>query len=228
MRLLLVEDHPELAALVIRSLTHSGFIVDHAPDGESALSMIGTATYDVILLDLSLGRTDGLDVLRTARARHVTTLILILTARSEVSDRILGLDMGADDYMAKPFDMGELEARIKAQLRRRQGGQPLKTYGGLSFDTAERSFSCGGQALTLSRRELAVLEALFLRAGRVATRDVLFQCVFSIDDEVNPETIELYVSRVRKKLKPAGLVITAVRGVGYLLEQRHDARPDAQ
>jgi two-component system response regulator TctD len=222
-RLLLVEDHPELAALVIKSLTLGGFTVDHASDGESALSMIGMQTYDLILLDLSLGKVDGLDVLRTARAQHVTTPVLILTARSEVSDRILGLDMGADDYIAKPFDMGELEARIKAQLRRRQGGQPVTAYGGLSFDSAERSFSCGGKPLMLTRRELAVLEALFLRAGRVATRDVLFQCVFSIDDEVNPETIELYVSRVRKKLKATGLVITAVRGVGYLLEQRHDA-----
>lgn len=223
MRLLLVEDHPELAALVIKSLTPSGFTVDHASDGERALSMIGMETYDLILLDLSLGKVDGLDVLRTARARHVTTPVLILTARSEVSDRILGLDLGADDYIAKPFDMGELEARIKAQLRRRQGGQPITTYGGLSFDSAERSFSYGGKPLTLTRRELAVLEALFLRAGRVATRDVLFDRVFSIDDAVNPETIELYVSRVRKKLRTTGLVITAVRGVGYLLEQRHDA-----
>jgi len=222
-RLLLVEDHPDLAALVIKSLGDSGFVIDHAANGEAALLMIATASYDLMLLDLSLGKVDGLDVLRTIRAQGVTTPVLILTARSEISDRIRGLDLGADDYIAKPFDLGELEARIKAQLRRRQGGQPVTTYGGLSFDSVERSFYCEGTALTLSRRELAVLEALFLRAGRVATRDVLFQRVFSIDDEVNPETIELYVSRVRKKLKPSGLVITAVRGVGYLLEQRHDA-----
>jgi two-component system response regulator TctD len=220
-RLLLVEDHPDLAALVIKSLGDSGFVIDHAVDGEAALLMIATASYDLILLDLSLGKVDGLDVLRSIRTQGVTTPVLILTARSEIADRILGLDLGAD-YIAKPFDLGELEARIKAQLRCRQGGQPVTTYGGLSFDSVERSFYCEGTALTLSRRELAVLEALFLRAGRVATRDVLFQCVFSIDDEVNPETIELYVSRVRKKLKPSGLVITAVRGVGYLLEQRQD------
>ncbi len=223
MRLLLVEDHPDLAALVIKFLKDGGFAVDHAADGETALLMIATAPYDLILLDLSLGKVDGLDVLRSVRAQGTTTPVLILTARSEISARILGLDLGADDYIAKPFDLGELEARIKAQLRRRQGGQPMTSYGGLSFDSVERLFFCDGSALNLTRRELAVLEALFLRAGRVATRDVLFQCVFSIDDEVNPETIELYVSRVRKKLKPTGLVITAVRGVGYLLEQGHDS-----
>lgn len=222
MRLLLVEDHPDLAALVIKSLRGGGFIVDHASDGETALLMLSTASYDLILLDLSLGKVDGLDVLRSIRTQGIAIPVLILTARSEIADRILGLDLGADDYIAKPFDLGELEARIKAQLRRRQGGQPVTSFGGLSFDSVERSFLCNGSALTLSRRELAVLEALYLRAGRVATRDVLFQRVFSIDDEVNPETIELYISRVRKKLKPCGLVITAVRGVGYLLEQGHD------
>ncbi|WP_423200363.1 response regulator [Cupriavidus sp. H19C3] len=220
MRLLLVEDHPELAALVIQSLGQSGFMLDHAPDGETALLMMATSSYDLILLDLSLGRIDGLQVLKSARSRNLTTPILILTARSEISDRILGLDLGADDYIAKPFDLGELEARIKAQLRRRQGGQPTTSFGELTFDSVERQFYCNGSPLVLARRELAVLEALFLRAGRVATRDVLFQRVFSMDDEVSPEAIELYVSRVRKKLKGSSLVITAVRGVGYLLEQR--------
>lgn len=223
MRLLLIEDHPELAAWMMKSLRADGFEVDHVTDGETALATLPDPAYGLLLLDLSLPGIDGLDVLRTVRARGVTVPILILTARSEVADRIRGLDLGADDYIAKPFDLGELGARIKAQLRRTQGGRPVTTYRGLAFDSVERSFMVGDRPLALTRREHAVLEALFSRAGRVVTRESLLAGVFSIDDEVNPEAIELYVSRVRKKLRDTGTTITAVRGIGYLLESTDEA-----
>lgn len=218
MRLLLVEDHEELASWMVKALHAEGFAVDRAGDGSHALAMLASQQYALVLLDLSLPDIDGLEVLRSARSRRITAPILILTARSEVADRIKGLDLGADDYIAKPFDLGELSARIKAQLRRTQGGLPLTAFGELAFDSVERVFLLRGQALTLTRREHAVLEVLFLRAGRVVTRETLINGVFSLDDEVNPEAIELYVSRVRKKLNGSDVSITAVRGIGYLLE----------
>ncbi|MCT9115396.1 response regulator [Cupriavidus gilardii] len=221
MRLLLIEDHQELAAWMVKSLRADGFDIDHVPDGETALSMLQDQPYGLILLDLSLPGIDGLEVRRIARARGIGAPILILTARTEVADRIKGLDLGADDYIAKPFDLGELSARIKAQLRRTHGGQPVTRFGDLAFDSVERAFLLRDEPLTLSRREHAVLEALFIRAGRVVTRESLLGRVFSLDDEVNPEAIELYVSRVRKKLRNGRTTITAVRGIGYLLEAVH-------
>ncbi len=219
MRILLVEDHAELASLLHKSLGKLGFAVDRADKGETAFALLSDTRYDLMLLDLSLPGIDGLDVLRRARARGDTLPVLVLTARSEVADRIRGLDLGADDYLAKPFDLGELEARVKALLRRRLGdAAPETTFHALSFDSVNRLFSIGGAPLTLTRREQTVLETLFARAGRVVTRERLLQQVFSIDDDVNPETIELYVSRVRKKLRGSGLKLTAVRGIGYLLE----------
>lgn len=221
MRLLLIEDHHELAAWMVKSLRADGFEIDHVPDGETALTMLQDQPYGLVLLDLSLPGIDGLEVLRIARARGIGAPILILTARGEVADRIRGLDLGADNYIAKPFDLGELSARIKAQLRRTQGGQPVTRFGDLAFDSVERAFLLDDQPLPLTRREHAVLEALFVRAGRVVTRESLLGRVFSLDDEVNPEAIELYVSRVRKKLRGSGTTITAVRGIGYLLEASH-------
>jgi len=206
---------------MVKSLRADGFDMDHVPDGETALTMLQEQPYGVILLDLSLPGIDGLEVLRIARARGVGAPILILTARTEVADRIKGLDLGADDYIAKPFDLGELSARIKAQLRRTHGGQPVTRFGDLAFDSVERIFLLRDAPLMLSRREHAVLEALFIRAGRVVTRESLLGRVFSLDDEVNPEAIELYVSRVRKKLRDSKTTITAVRGIGYLLESNH-------
>lgn len=221
MRLLLIEDHQELAAWMVKSLRADGFDIDHVADGETALTMLQDQPYGLILLDLSLPGIDGLEVLRIARARGVGAPILILTARTEVADRIKGLDLGADDYIAKPFDLGELIARIKAQLRRTHGGQPVTRFGDLAFDSVERAFLLCDAPLMLSRREHAVLEALFIRAGRVVTRESLLGRVFSLDDEVNPEAIELYISRVRKKLRNSKTTITAVRGIGYLLEANH-------
>lgn len=221
MRLLLIEDHQDLAAWMVKSLRTDGFDIDHVPDGETALAMLQNQPYGLILLDLSLPGIDGLEVLRMARARGVVAPILILTARTEVADRIKGLDLGADDYIAKPFDLGELIARIKAQLRRTHGGQPMTRFGDLAFDSVERAFLLRDEPLMLSRREHAVLEALFIRPGRVVTRESLLGRVFSLDDEVNPEAIELYISRVRKKLRNSRTTITAVRGIGYLLEANH-------
>jgi two-component system response regulator TctD len=179
---------------------------------------------------------DGLDVLRRLRARGGTrgkTPVMILTARGGLDEKVQGLNLGADDYMAKPFELAELEARVKALLRRSQGNEALvHTCGALSFDTVTRMFSYGGTALALTPREHAVLEALITRSGRAVSKEKLFDEVFALADDANLDAIELYIHRVRKKLEngvesgsPDGAVITTLRGIGYLLQPRSAMAP---
>lgn len=223
MRILLVEDHPELCEWVARALRQGGYAVDVADRGDHAEHFLLTGEYDGVLLDLSLPGKDGLDVLRGLRARGSRVPVLIFTARGSVDDRIRGLNLGADDYLPKPFELGELEARLKALLRRSAGHTPVVQLGALSYDTVSRQPSLKGQPLALTPRELAVLEALLARIGRPVARDVLFEKVFSMDQDARPEAIEIYVSRLRKKLEGSGVVVTTVRGLGYLI----DAPPGA-
>jgi two-component system response regulator TctD len=219
MRVLLVEDHPELARWLAKALTARGLAVDVLGDGEEADQALRTEQYALAILDLTLPGLDGLEVLRRLRARKQTLPVLLLTARGDVAERVHGLDLGADDYLTKPFALQELEARVKALLRRGQAiGLPRLTCGALAFDSASRSFQLRGKPLLLTPREAAVLEVLIRRQGRVVPKDQLFEQVFTFEDEVNPETIELYVHRVRKKLEGAGVVIRTLRGLGYLLE----------
>ena len=189
-----------------------------------------------MLLDLSLPKMDGLDVLRRLRARGGTrgkTPVMILTARGGLDDKVQGLNLGADDYMAKPFELAELEARVKALLRRSQGNEALvHTCGALSFDTVTRMFSYAGAPFPLTPREHAVLEALITRSGRAVSKEKLFDEVFALADDVNLDAIELYIHRVRKKLEngveagsPDGAVITTLRGIGYLLQPRSAMAP---
>ncbi|WP_395334801.1 response regulator transcription factor [Novosphingobium sp. BL-8H] len=219
MRLLLVEDDERLARGVAASLEAAGFSVDRLENGEDALQLAGEEPYAAIILDLGLPDLDGLDVLSRLRARGGVTPVIILTARDMVDDRINGLDRGADDYMAKPFDPRELESRIRALVRRSQGTpDPVLRIGTLVFDRSSRTVSLDDSVLDLRRRELAVLETLMGRPGKVIPKERLSAEVFAFDDAVTPNALEVYVGRLRRKLQPSGPAIRTVRGLGYMIE----------
>ncbi len=217
MRLLLVEDHPELARWLQDWLTHSGYVVEHLDRGDRADLALTANRYDMVILDLSLPGLDGIEVLQRLRDRGDITPVLVLTARGSKDERVLGFNLGADDYLPKPFELDELEARIKALLRRAGGQTPRMKIGRLILDTCTREVSREGQPLMLTPRELAVLEALASRLGRPVAREVVFSRVFEFDSEARIESIEIYVHRLRKKLEGAGVSITTLRGLGYAL-----------
>ena len=221
MRLLLVEDHADLALWVAKTLRHSGFAVDIVGRGDHALAAVYAQAYDLVILDLSLPGVDGIDVLREMRRQEKTVLtpVLILTARATLDDKVRGLNLGADDYLSKPFELVELEARIKSLLRRSGNVAPLVHVGRLAFDTTARVASVEGKTLSLTPRELAVLEALVSRLGKPVARHVLFEKIFSFDDEARPEAIEIYVHRLRKKLEGSGASVATLRGLGYVLSE---------
>jgi two-component system response regulator TctD len=222
MRILLVEDHLELSRLISRALQDARLAVEVAVDGEQADTLLRTQDYALVILDLTLPRLDGLEVLKRLRARGGRAPVLILTARGGLNDRVQGLNLGADDYLAKPFELAELEARVKALLRRSQGNEALTlACGELRFDTVSRQFSYGGAPLALTPREYAVLETLITRAGQVVPREKLFAEVFRLDDDAGIEAIDVYIHRVRKKLDAlaaGGVSITTLRGLGYVLQ----------
>mgnify|MGYP003703629015 CR=1 FL=1 len=219
MRLLLVEDQEELAEWLAKALRQSGHAVDVMHRGDHADHALLTQPYDLVVLDLSLPGLDGLDVLKRLRARGSGLPVLILTARGSTEERVQGLNLGADDYLAKPFELSELEARVKALLRRGLGRSPVQRVGRVEFDTASRLASLDGKPLALTPRELAVLEALLARLGKPVARELLFEKVFDMDADARPEAIESYVSRLRKKLEGSGASITTLRGLGYLLSE---------
>lgn len=218
MRILLVEDNRELADWLARLLRKSRYVVDCIHDGADADAALSTQAYDLVILDLGLPEMGGIDILRRFRGRKGATPVIILTANDAISSRIAGLDGGADDYLVKPFDPQELEARIRAQLRRNQAGMAQRvTYGRLELDTNSRAFLVDGAPFALTAREHAVLEALILASGRVVPKRALTETVFGLDDDANPNAIEIYVHRVRKKLEGSGVGIGTLRGVGYAL-----------
>lgn len=219
MRLLIVEDNRDLAAALYRLLSAEGHVVESAPDGDIADAMLRTDRFDLVVLDIGLPHIDGFSLLRHLRRRASDTAVLILTARGALDDRVRGLDLGADDYMTKPFDSSELEARIRALLRRRAGAKGnLVRVSGLTLDVAARRIGIGDTPLDLPKREFDLLEALILRAGRVVPKPELCEAVSPLDEPLTPGAVELYVSRLRKKLEPAGVHVRALRGLGYLLE----------
>lgn len=224
MRLLLVEDHIELSRWLAKALRDAHLSVECALNGADADALLHTQDYALVILDLTLPKMDGLDVLKRLRARggaRGKTPVLILTARGGLNERVQGLNLGADDYLAKPFELAELEARVKALLRRSQGNEAVvHVCASLQFDTVTRMFSYGGAPLALTPREHAVLEALITRVGRAVPKEKLFDEVFKLDDDVNLDAIEIYIHRLRKKLEavPTGAAaITTLRGIGYLL-----------
>jgi len=221
MRLLLVEDHAELAVWVAKSLRQTGFVVDVIDRGDHAATALLTQGYDLAILDLSLPGMDGLEILQRIRHHERTAQlpVLILTARGTAEDRVRGLNLGADDYLPKPFELSELEARVRALLRRSHQQAPVVRLGPLAFDTTTRMVTVDERPLALTKRELAVLEALLARKGKPVTRDALFEKVFGFDDDAQPESIELYVHRLRKKLDGTGVAVTTLRGLGYLVSE---------
>lgn len=219
MRILLVEDHPQLAASVSQALKSAGWTVDVLHDGVAADLALTSEHYALAILDIGLPRLDGFAVLARLRDRGQTLPVLMLTARDEVKDRVHGLNLGADDYLAKPFELSELEARVKALLRRSVlGGEQMQRCGALVYDLGTRRFTLGGEALSLTAREQAVLEALIARPGRVMSKEQLAAQVFGLDEEASPDAIEIYVHRLRKKLEGKAVRIVTFRGLGYLLE----------
>ena len=221
MRILIVEDEVRLADTLRRLLHRSGYSADVCHDGAEGLDNALSGIYDLLVLDVMLPKMDGLTLLRILRAQGSTVPVLMLTARSDVKDRVHGLNLGADDYLAKPFELTELEARVKALLRRSVlGGERLQQCGALVYDLGTRRFTLGNDLLVLTSREQAVLEALIARPGRVMSKEQLAAQVFGLDEEASPDAIEIYIHRLRKKLDGQAVAIVTFRGLGYLLEGR--------
>lgn len=222
MRILIAEDDPLLADGLTRSLRQSGYAVDHAETGAKADRMLNSEHYDLLILDLGLPELGGLEVLQRLRRRNAPIPVLILSARDASADRVKGLDSGADDYLTKPFDLPELEARVRALIRRGQsGGGSVLTHGKLALDTAGRRATLDGIALELSARELGILEVLMMRTGRVVNKDQLSEQIYGWNEEVGNNAIEVFVHRLRKKLDSSDVRIRTIRGLGYLLEKDH-------
>lgn len=220
LRILLVEDNQVLADGLVTLLRGSGYAVDWVSDGTSALAATATESFDLVILDLNLPEMDGISVLRSMRARQERAAVLILTARGTPEERVKGLDLGADDYMIKPFDVSELEARVRVLLRRQAGLRSSTVgYGKVSFDLTSRTFSAEGVPLDIPARELGILELLFMRAGKVVAKEAIMQSLAGFDDELSGNAIEQYVSRLRKRLAPHGLTVKTARGIGYYLER---------
>jgi two-component system, OmpR family, response regulator len=220
MRILVVEDDPVLRDGLSRSLRNAGYAVEVADDGKLADQLLSVHAFDLVVLDLGLPGLDGMEVLRRLRRRACTVPVLILTARDSVADRVTGLDVGADDYLVKPFELVELEARVRALMRRAQSVATARiNHGALTLDTAARRAFVGKDALDLSAREVALLEALLLSAGRVVSKDQLADRLYGVSDEVGPNAIEVFVHRLRRKIESAGVSIRTIRGLGYLVEK---------
>ncbi|MBL0421080.1 response regulator transcription factor [Ramlibacter sp. AW1] len=223
MHLLLVEDDPAMRSTLERALSRRGLQVSTCGDGALALDHWRSLVPDVVVLDLSLPNRDGLSVLEHARQAGFGTPVLLLTARGTVGDRVIGLNTGADDYLPKPFDLDELEARLRALVRRRAepsaSADPGQVeLGGLRWDTASGAFHHAGRVLELTPREAALLQALMRRPGHAVPKERLFELVFPGESQVHYEAVEVVVYRLRKKLAPTGVTLMTLRGLGYLLK----------
>jgi DNA-binding response OmpR family regulator len=218
MHVLLVEDDAVLADGLIRVLAASGMQVALATDGLAADQLLQKTTPAVVVLDIGLPGIDGFEVVRRLRARGSTLPVLLLTARDAVEDRVRGLELGADDYLVKPFATPELVARIRALARRNAPRQEVLALGQLVLDTAARRARIGERALELSVREWAVLEYLIQHAGRVVSKQQIIDAILPYGDDLTLNAVEVYVSRLRPKLLDAGIAIRTIRGFGYLLE----------
>jgi DNA-binding response OmpR family regulator len=222
MRVLLVEDQLEMVSALRAALTRHDMVVDHAPNLFEAEAIAAEGIHDAVLLDRQLPDGDGLSLIPKLRARGNVVPVLVLTARGELVDRVAGLDGGADDYLAKPFALEELLARLRALLRRPAHVQSdIVRIGRVAFDFTHREASVAGRPLEIPRRELLVLEALARRMGRMVQRSSLMEAVFGLDDEIQSNALDTHVSRLRRKLADAdaGVTINGVRGVGYLLRE---------
>jgi len=223
MRILVAEDNRTLADGLVAVLRASGYAVDVVHDGVSAEAVATSTEFDLVILDLNLPEMDGLDVLRSLRARRSSAAVLILTARGAMDERVKGLDLGADDYMVKPFDVPELEARVRMLLRRRTGLHQVEvSFGDITLDTVSRTVSARGTPLDVPARELKLLETLLMKAGKVVAKQAIIDSLADFNDELSANAVEQYVSRLRKRLAPFDLTVKTARGLGYYL---HRAEP---
>lgn len=229
MRILVIEDDEDLADALVRRLRRIGHAVDWQHDGLSAGGVLEYERFDLVVLDVGLPRLSGIDLLRRLRDRGDRTPVLMLTARADIEDRVHALDIGADDYLAKPFDFRELEARCRA-LMRRPNGQTTESqrFGNLAIDGAARQIIIDGKRQDLPNREYSLLEILVGALGRVVSKDEISRRLFGFDDEAGPNAIEVYIGRLRKKLENTPLRIETQRGSGYLASLRDDAREGAR
>ena len=218
-RLLLIEDDAALARGIEAALKQSGYAIALAPTAAEALRLARSHEFDIGILDLGLPDRDGIDLLSDLRSEGQGFPILILSARDALDDRIRGLDTGADDYLVKPFALGELEARLRALRRRKEEHGGWKQLGALRFDVAGKCALIGDDAVDLTAREAAILDVLLGRARRVVSKQVLFDAVFPVETDAAPNALEVHVSRLRHKLAPAGVTIRSVRGLGYRIEE---------
>ncbi|WP_079210670.1 response regulator transcription factor [Brucella pituitosa] len=218
MRILRVEDTRDVGEAINQRLVRVGHSVDWETDGLAAAEILDFTDYDLIILDVMLPGLGGFDILRRLRAAKKTVPVLVLTARSEIEDRVSALDLGADDYLVKPFDFRELEARVRVLLRRNSGETTnIIVCGNLQLDRHSRNVRIGNREVQLKRREIAILEVLASRPGRLFSKDDLMDTLFGFDEGVNHNAVELYISRIRKKIEGSGVSIMTQRGMGYQL-----------
>ena len=218
MNILLVEDDVDMSKVLLRTLECRGFSVTPCFDGAAALRYIKDGVGDLVILDLNIPILDGLHILQRVRAQGIETPVLVLTARGAVGDRVAGLNAGADDYLAKPFDLEELDARIRALLRRKGGSEDqVQKCGELRFERNSGAFYHGEEALEFTPREQALLKALMVQPGHAVKKERLFQLVFPNDENAQLEAVEVIVYRLRKKLAVTKTEIVTLRGVGYIL-----------
>ena len=220
MRIMLVEDDRPLAEALTTLLVQTGYAVDTVHDGLSAEALGASERFDLVILDLNLPEMDGLAVLRAMRGRSDDAAVMILTARGAPEDRVRGLNLGADDYLTKPFDIAEFEARVRSLLRRQAGLRASTlTVGAVTLDLISRRLSTASGPIDLPARELALVELLFTRAGKVVSKETIVQSLTSLDDSLSDNAIEQYVSRLRRRLAAHGVALRTARGIGYYIDK---------
>ena len=221
MRVLVVEDTHDVGDGIVACIERLGHAVDWVRDGAEGDELLSEASYEMLVLDLMLPNMDGAMILKRMRARHDTTPVLVLTARSAIDDRVDTLDLGADDYLTKPFDTRELQARVRSLMRRKTGGRSNElTCGDVMFDRAARLVSVGGEPINLTRRELSLLEILMARQTNLFSKAQLLDQLFGFSTEPNENAIEVLVGRLRRKLSHAAVEIQTYRGIGYRISAK--------
>lgn len=222
MRILVVEDDPLLSEGLVNVLSRSGHAVDHAETGAHADQALKATEFDLVVLDVGLPDMDGFELLQRMRARRSQATVLVLTARDAIEDRVHGLDLGANDYMTKPFSVAEFEARVRALLRRSAVPEAQLSSGTLSMDLSAKRARIGGRQIELTAREWSLLELFLTRAGRVLSKDQIAEHLLTYDEHLSPNAIEVHVSRLRGKIEPEGARLRTVRGFGYLWDAANE------
>ena len=219
MKALVIEDNNDIAECIVQSLSDMDIVSDRFKEGKYVTSAFAVTQYDILILDLNLPDGDGFEVLKTFRENGGNTPVLIISARISVDDRVSGLNLGADDYLVKPFELDEFEARVRALLRRKfSSSSPIIDYGELSLNQTTREFTVDGKNLVLSGRERSVLEMLIQKQGSAIGKETIASHIFNFNDEADTSAIEIYIHRLRKKLTDSSVSIVTHRGIGYALE----------